>query len=62
MAKNKQLMSGFGLEPFHADVAIMFALIGRPFAFGLTARLDQVLSTWQIKSMSLRRVGPEQAK
>lgn len=53
-------MNGFGLQPFHADVAIMFAFIGRPFAFGLTAPLDQVSPTWRIKSMSLRRAGPEQ--
>ena len=47
------------MEPFHPDVAIMFAFNGRPPVFGLTAPLDQELPTWRIKSMSLRRVGPE---
>ena len=51
-----------GLEPFHADVAITFAFDGRPSVFGLTAPLDQVSPTWRIKSKSLRRVGPTQAR
>ena len=44
----------------YIDVAITFAFNGRPFVFGMTAPLDQELPTWPIKSMSLRRVGPEQ--
>ncbi|MEI6541524.1 MAG: hypothetical protein WCO86_18660 [Planctomycetota bacterium] len=46
----------------YIDVAITFAFNGRPFVFGLTAPMDQELPTWRIKSMSLRRVGPEQAR
>ena len=45
----------------YIDVAITFAFNESPFVFGLTAPLDQELPTWRIKSMSLRRVGPEHA-
>jgi hypothetical protein len=50
----------FGLERFHAAVAITSPFNRLPSAVELTAPLDGVPPTWRIKSMSLRRVGPEQ--